>query len=492
MNKFINAVSQETNYAVTENGALARATTQSRVLDFFAQGGAVRNRADAEIIRLFDRALSEDALLATKAMFYFRDVRGGQGERVAFRKFLHHLGTVRPDIVRANLGFIPHFGRWDDLYALVGTEVEAEAFALMKMQFDIDVASEKPASLLGKWLKSENTSSKASRELGRKTRKAFDMEPRAYRKALSSLRRKLAIVERQLSSNEWGAINYEHLPSNAGKVYRKAFIRHDGARYREYIGAVAKGEAKINVKDLFPYEIVREAYKFNPFDGADAVERKALDVSWKNLPNYFENVSDNGIVVADVSGSMYGLPIQIAISLAIYCAERNKGPFQDKFITFSNQPQLQTVEGSDIVQKVNNLNNAHWDMNTNVEAVFNLILATALKHNLSQDDLPGKLYIVSDMEFDACASRGGRIGKTLFENIKDRFERHGYKMPLLVFWNVNARNEQFPMSMDERGFQLVSGASPSVIRFLTTGTALSAYDLMLEVLNSERYANLVV
>lgn len=487
MNKFLTAIQAATNVATTENGAVAFATTNSAVLDFFAAGGALRSRDAAEKMTLFSKAMSEDPLLALKALFYFRDIRGGQGERGTFRELLKYLAAKYPQHVTANIGAISEYGRWDDLYALFDTPLENQAKRMIAEQLLTDLDSDRP-SLLAKWLHSENTSSKESKRLGRKTREFLRMTPRQYRKTLSTLRDKISVIESKISRGEWESINYEHVPSKAGLKYRKAFARHDGTRYNEYITSVAKGEKKINVKDLYPYEIVQNAWTATQSDVA------TLDAMWNNLPNYFGETNTRGIVVADVSGSMSGRPMDVSISLAIYCAERNKGPFHNKFITFSGRPTLQTVVGADIVEKATNLRRADWEMNTNIEAVFNLILKAANTNNLTNDDLPTHLYIVSDMEFDDATRKCGcaTTDQKLFQTIKHKFDAAGLDMPMLVFWNVDSRNDQFPMSMDERGFQLVSGCSPSIFASLLSNQNVSAYDLMLDVLNGERYEPIVL
>jgi len=311
MTTMLQGLHNETNVAYTENGAMAKATTNSNLLDMFAQGGALRVRPVNEVEALFDRALCEDQLIATKMAFYFRDIRGGQGERTTFRIMLKYLAKLSPDTVRKNLVNIPFYGRWDDLYCLVGTPLEAEAFALMKAQFNLDLKSDAP-SLLGKWLKSENTSSGDSTKLAVATYKAFGMIPKDYRKALVSLRKKIKIVESLMCENKWGEINYATLPSNAGFKYKKAFGKRDTVRYIQYITNVANGKEKINAGVLYPYEIVREI-----LDSHDSSAKQALDVMWNNLPDYTEGSDENSICVVDTSGSMSGLPLAVSISLGI-------------------------------------------------------------------------------------------------------------------------------------------------------------------------------
>lgn len=492
--EFVDALSITTNVAHTENGAVAFDTTKSAMLDLFAQGGALRNRDDDEILHLFSKAYAENALLATRAMFYFRDARGGQGERDTFRKQLKWLINVNPDAVRKNIKLIPYFGRWDDLYVLFDTELETDAIALIFTQITEDVASEHP-SLLAKWLKSENASSKETKRLATKTRKGLKLRSKAYRLMLSTLRKKINIVERLVSANQWDSIEYSAVPSQANLLYGKAFFAHDAERRKKFLDSLKTGEKKINASVLFPYEIVRKAFTMGR--NTPQHERQLMDALWDALPNYIGDKQENALAVVDVSGSMAGLPLEVAISVGMYLAERNTcEAYHNKFITFSSTPQLLKIQGADLVEKIANMNSSAWEMNTDIQAVFRLILTVAKQNKLAQSELPQKLYIISDMEFDAATSNArysyehqgrGMVDEKLFQTISKEFGECGYTMPNLVFWNVDAQNQQFPMSMDERGFQMVSGCSPSIFKHTIGGEFLSAYDLMLDVINSERY-----
>jgi len=493
INKFLDNLEQtmnDDNLAFTENNAVAFASTGSKLLDFFSNGGALRSRTANDIAQVFERAYAEEPLLATKALFYFRDIRGGQGERNTFRTLLAYCAVNHPEALRPNLSLIAEYGRWDDLYSLVGTSLEDSIWPLIDVQLAEDINAERP-SLLAKWLASENAHSKLTKALARKTRHALNMTSEHYRKTLSAIRRNIGLVEQKISRGEWQEIDYSKLPSKAGLQYRKAFFRHDEERYSHFLQAVKAGEAKMNAGTLYPYEIVEKTKAYNTWNsraGVTGAEADALDAAWLSLPDYFDGNEHSGIVVADVSGSMSGRPMEVSISLAIYTAERSKGAYHNKFITFSQRPTLQTVTGEGIVEKVANLSRAHWQGNTNIEAVFQLILDTAVQNESPQSDLPTHLYIVSDMEFDgAYGATGGGVNERLFQTIGRRYAEAGYKMPFLVFWNVDSRNDQQPMSMDQRGFQMVSGCSPSIFKSLLSNKAVSAYDLMLEVLGADRY-----
>jgi hypothetical protein len=492
---FMAGISDSLNLTTTANGAIAYKTTNSSLLDFFARGGAFRSCAHADIIQALSTAYSEDALIAIRTMFYFRDVRHGQGERDTFRKQLTWLASAHPDVVRKNIAHIPTYGRWDDLYALFNTELEGDAIQLMKTQLQVDLTSDKP-SLLAKWLKSENTSSKESQMLGRKTRRGFGMSAKTYRQTLSVLRKKIGVIETLMSANKWENVDYKSVPSQANLKYAKAFLSNDKTRRLEFIEMLKAGKTTIHAGTTFPYEIVRFAQ--TAMSGTSH-ERDLADQLWKALPDYIGDTQENAIAVVDVSGSMMGLPMEVAISVGMYLAERNKCPaYHNKFITFSGDPELVTLKGATFCERINNIRSANWEFNTDLERVLSLILDVAIANRLKSDELPHKLYIISDMSFDHAtvpnynSHPSETMSSTLIPTIAERFKSHDYKMPNIVFWNVNATDKQFPIKMDERGFQLVSGCSPTIFTQTMAGNFLSAYDLMILTVNSERYQLITV
>jgi len=474
MNKFLADVKDDTNFTKTENNAVTHETTKSDLLDLFSMIGALRKRNSTDIENLFIKAFNENSKYALKTLFWARDIRGGIGERRTFRIIIQYLANNHSDRLRPLIKYIPEYGRWDDLYNLFDTKLEKDVILLLRQQYVSDIKSDKP-SLLGKWLKSENASSIKSRVLARKLIKLFNTTPKRYRQNLERLRTKIDIIEKKLSTKQYNKIEYDKIPSNAGLKYKKAFYRNDETRYNNYLSQVKTGEKKINVSTLFPYDIAGKILSYN--DNSDA-----LDVMWNNLPNYV-NEKENALVVADTSGSMNGLPMNVAVSLAIYFAERNtKGPFHNHFITFSHQPKLQEIKGRTLYEKMRTLSRAEWDCNTDIEAMFKLILKTAITHKLKQNEIPKRLYIISDMEFDACTRN---TNLTNFENAKQMFNENGYKLPELVFWNVDSRQNQSPITINDKGVQLVSGCSPIIFKQIVSG--VSAYDLMMKMLNNDRY-----
>lgn len=495
-NNLLDGLKEENNETLTENLARTFKSTKSSLVDLFSMGGAVRNREESEVISLFSKALSEDKLLALKCMFYLRDIRGGQGERKTFRLMYRYLAEINPKLAIANIAHVMYYGRWDDYFCLRGTRAEIAFLGLVLKQLEIDLVdmnSNKPISLLAKWLPSENASSKKTKEMARYIRHKLGYNSKEYRKILSKLRKHIKIVERSMCANEWNEIDYEKVPSRAAMIYRQAFKRHDEEGYEAYLESVEKGEKEIKASTLYPYDLVRAIAMKNKYD-------KTLDLQWKNQKDW---KVENSLVVCDTSGSMGSFgskgyrdpePIYVSVGLALYFAERNEGAFHDHFITFSVRPELQEIIGDDIYTKLVNLSRAHWDGNTNFQAVFDLILRVAQKNNINNDDMVRKIYVISDMEFDMAGGHerydweiGRRTQPTNFEAIKQKYINAGYDMPMLVFWNVDSRQNNVPVMADERNVLLVSGSSPSIFKTLMSGKSYTPYDIMLETLNSERY-----
>ena len=507
MNRFLNGLENATNYTYTENGAVTHTTTKSALLDMFAMGAAMRSRSDADVILMFRKAFAENPVYALKCLFYIRDIRGGQGERRFFRLCMKDMAKNNADAAKRNLKYVPEFGRWDDLYVFEGTSLENDAFEFMKNQLALDVECKTP-SLLAKWLKSENTSSRESRRLGNKTRIAFGMNHKQYRKTLAVLRERINIVERLMSENRWDEIEFDKIPSRAGMIYKNAFARHDLEREQSeknvvsYADFAKDKDTKVNAKALYPYECVAEAlklfrtgsyYSMKELPAMDDTTRLMVNKYWENLTDYFNGATFNGIAVVDTSGSMVrddaAAPINVAISLGLYCAERAKGPFAGNYISFASRPQLIKTEGVDFVDKVQRIYKTNLVDDTNIEATFDLMLNTAIQNRCSQDDLPQNIIIISDMEFNSAidwrSNFRGNNAETLLEGIAKKWAAHGYEMPRLIFWNVDARQNNIPMR-DTGRITYVSGMSPVIYEQIMKG--LTAWDLMMDKLDSDRYA----
>ena len=478
---------REANKTYTENGAATYVSTKSDCLDLFATIGALRHASDEDIIFRFTRAYVEDADLAMKMLFFARDIRGGLGERRVFKVILKYMAECEPESVRKNIEHVAEYGRYDDLLALLGTPVEKEVLAYFDKTLRTDMAALEAdketaeVSLLAKWLPSVNTSNKEAVRNARKIARAMKMSDGEYRKTLSALRAQIKIIENNLRERDY-SFDYAKQPSKALHKYRQAFIRNDQVRYESFIKKAAEDPSVMHTGTLTPYDVIAPVLGRREFSEA---ERRAMDATWKALENYAG--ADNSLVVVDGSGSMYWnanpSPAAVAQSLGIYFAERNIGAFHNHFITFSTNPRLIEIKGRDIVDKVRYCMSFNECSNTNIEKTFMLILNTAVRNKLKQSDMPEKLYIISDMEFDCCA---GDANATNFENAKRGFERWGYKLPQLIFWNVDNRNMQQPVMMNDQGVALVSGCSPQVFSMLKEGN-LEPYKFMVSVLSSARY-----
>ncbi|MGN1104059.1 MAG: DUF2828 family protein [Candidatus Coproplasma sp.] len=482
----------QANVTYTENGAVTNASSGSECLDLFATIGALRGADSVDIIRRFIRAYTEDKDIATKILFFARDVRGGLGERRVFRIILKWLACNKSETVKKNLPYIAEYGRYDDLLVLLGTPCEKDALALIKAQFDLDMKAveEKGAvSLLGKWLPSVNTSNRAAVRNANIIAKYLGMNSAQYRKSLSKLRAYIKIIENNLRERDY-TFDYEKQPSKALLKYRGAFLRNDGERYGEFLNRVKKGEAKLNASTVAPYELVAPFFNGYQYCELSEEEQASINATWASLPDY--GSTENAIAVIDVSGSMYcpcykPFPATVALSLGIYFAEHNKGPFKNHFIAFSERPELIEIKGETFADKVRYISTFDDIASTNLEAVFDLILQAAVKNNLPQSDMPQRLYIVSDMEFNMAVENADLSN---FDNAKKKYKLKGYNLPEIVFWNVASRKMQQPVTKDENGVILVSGCTPKLFDMVVGGQT-NPYAFMMEVLGGERYAKIV-
>lgn len=482
----LNKLKRESNVTLTENGAATYRSTSDHCLDLFATIGAIRRESDEEIVDRFIKAFAENRDFAMKILFFGRDVRGGLGERRVFRVIVNWLADHEPESLRKNITLIPEYGRFDDLIALMGTACEKEVLKMIKSQLKKDVESDTEVSLMAKWLPSVNASNPETVRMGKRIARYLGMTDAQYRKMLADLRKKIKVIENNLREKDY-TFDYSKQPSKAMFKYRKAFMRNDKERYEQFLEQVQKGSVSMHTGTLMPYDVIAPCFEgWSAEKRLDNSERKSMDVTWNSLENFGNE--ENALVVIDGSGSMYcgetPMPMAVALSLGIYFAERNTGTFHNHFITFSENPQLIEIKGRDIVEKVRYCAGYNEVANTNLQAVFELLLNTAVKYTVPQEEMPQKLYIVSDMEFDGCILNAGR---TNFEYAKKLFEEQGYRLPEIVFWNVASRNKQQPVTKNEAGVALVSGCTPRLFTMVARGV-VSPYTAMLEVIGSERYS----
>ena len=494
-NTFIANLQDFANLDLTQNGALAHKSTRSKVYDLFALGGAYRRRGLPDQIMLFKQAFEENEELALKCLFYLRDCRGGQGERQFFRNCFKWLCFEHPVVALRNLEYLSEYGRWDDLiYTTFDTPLFDDAFLIIQHQLYLDLECKTP-SLLAKWMPSENASSTTTKTLAHYIRAHLGLTHKQYRQMLSKLRERINIVERLMSANRWDEIEFDKIPSKAGLIYKNAFARRDIIA-KKYEAFAKSAETKVNAKTLFPYDVVSKAvgkswgwggnYRFPELS---EVDRAMIEKYWDNLPDYLNGKPCKIMCVVDTSGSMTcsgkaDAPINVAISLGMYCAERIGGPFKNHYISFSNRPQFIEIKGVDFVDKVRRIYQTNLCQNTNIEATFNLLMNAAKTAN--PEDIPETIIIISDMQIDSMNTAFWSANQTVteMERIRKRWENNGLKMPHLVYWNVNAsKNTILDGSSD---VTYVSGCSPVIFEQVLTG--VTGYELMLKKLMSERYA----
>jgi hypothetical protein len=459
--KLVNVTRQKDSY--TKNGMVTNSTSLNSNVDMFFLAGASRNISEKDIEFLFQKSIVENPLVALKLMFWARDPRGGAGERRFFRICSKFLNKNYLSYLEKNINLIPEYGRWDDIFELDSDVI----LPLIKDGLD------KENGLLAKWLPRQG-------EFANKVRKFMKLSPKDYRKLIVGLSN---TIEQKMCAKEWDAITYKSVPSCALNKYRKAFYKNDANRFTEYISLVNEGKEEIKAGVLFPHQLY-QAYK----KGED---KNAVEAQWKNLPDFMVDSEERIIPVCDVSGSMTsnnGLPMSVSVSLGLYISERNRSIFKDAFITFSASPKMQYLKGS-FYERIRQLETAEWGMNTNLEAVYSLILTKAIQNRLTEDDMPTKILIISDMEFDSCAQNNS---DSAFSMINRMYSDAGYKMPQIVFWNVNGRLGNVPTNAQTKNVGLVSGFSPAILKSILQGSIDTPESLMLRTINSERYEPITI
>lgn len=469
MNTFVNAVKNVNNETTTTNGMKAYKSTFNDCVDLFYNIGGSRGK---DIIPQFKKAYAADPETATRIALWARDVRGGAGERQLFRDIFKHLSEVNDDFAKRVLKRIPELGRWDDVLVTDNEEILVQAFDMIRE------ALAKSNGLCAKWMPRKG-------ERAVRLRNYLGMTPKQYRKTLVGL---TDVVEQKMCANEWEAIDFNKLPSLASARYKKAFERHTG-NYKEWTAALEKndGTAKVNAGAIFPYDVIKDIRSASPS------QRQHIAAQWDALPDYATDT--NVLTVVDVSGSM-GCPaggygsgstvtcLDVAVSLGLYFADKNKGAFKDMFVTFSTEPDFQILRGKNIVEKMVQMAQSQWHMSTDIEKVFKKLLSMSIQNNVLASDMPSVILIISDMQFNSCV-RGDNL--SAMQMIRKEYEAAGYEVPNVVFWNVNASGN-VPVSNTQTGAALVSGFSPAIAKAILGGAEeFTPVGIMMNAIGSERY-----
>ncbi|SKS42700.1 DUF2828 family protein [Mycobacteroides abscessus] len=478
MSTFIQELQRSNNFGRTANGAVTNTSSLDPVVDFFSTAGAMRGK-EKQAAQLFEKAFRFDRQTAIRTLFYLRDVRGGQGERSVFRECYRTLAIMDAALAEKLLVHVPEYGRWDDIFYDGANVTDGMAYLIANQleQDAVNANAGQAVSLLAKWLPSDSVKSAQRRKLQISLRKRLGLDQRTYRKLLSALRDRLGLLETDMSAKNWDKIDFSKLPGQAHRRHVKAFWRNTDGRYAKYLESLERGEAKANTSTLYPYELYEMAHRHGEASAANAL--------WKNLPDYTRG--DEAIVMADVSGSMRGRPMSVSVSLALYFAERNTGPYNGYFMTFSEKPELVTVTGANLHDKLRNIERSSWGYNTNIVAALDAILQAGVRSG----SVPKTLYIVSDMEFDqASPLQRGHGWTTIFQAAKAEFARHGWNLPHIVFWNVNGRIGNQPALAHDGYVTLVSGFSPTTFSQAVEGK--TPRELVDSVVNGPRYERIVL
>lgn len=486
----------------TENGALSFPTTDDARLDLFFK--TVRGINVTDLYQLIEKSWEISKRDTLRTMFYVRDCRGGKGEKKIFWHFMIWLWDNHREYFINNMHCVPHYGSFKDLKRIMESHDEdgslmcvartAVGGALSKtvISFWCDVIkkdtesmdSGNPISLAAKWIPIQDT--RFCKEMG--------LTHKNFRKAIRALRDKLDIVECKMSANEWEKITFERVCSLSMKKYSSSFKKHCEERFSEYLKSVKKGEKKMNVSQLYPSDISRELLN-EPT--AASCDEETLNIAWEQLLlKTRKNLSSKFLCVVDTSGSMNGMPLQVAVSLGLFLSELYpESTFYRKFITFSNSPKLQTAEGNTLKERIMNISKSEWSMNTDLQKVFDLVLSSS-----KPEDHPDVLIILSDMQFDEAVkeNRSQCWGIQEEENekkeeltnlaaIEEKYKKAGIKRPKLIFWNLREGTVDFPANTSTPNCALVSGYSPSILETLLDTGDITPMNVFRRTIDSYRY-----
>lgn len=507
MTNFLEALKVTDNKTRGANGAVSYKSTLNANLDLHTKSGTMRHNSDDVVIDLFKRALHEDRLLALKNLFYIRDIEQGMGEYRFFTVVYRWLAKHDNDAFNKLLSLIPVFGSFKDLRQIIGDDTLTHEEALPATRFfwealDTDAQAlhndaTTNISLASKWAPSVGSKNAVQKLALRRILNVAGLKEKPYRQMIAKLRQQLNLVETKLTEHRVDEINYSQVPSQAFRKYSHAFMRRDETRFDAFLNRVEAGSEKVNAKTLHAHQLVENYIAFwGPTETLD----KSVEAQWKHLPS-LENTKPNVLSMVDVSGSMLGRPMAVAVALGIYMSEQTTGVFKDHFITFSGAPELVSLSHLDTLHdKVTQTMTSDWGGNTNLEAAYDLILDTAVNNQLPQSELPEVLFILSDMNFDAATGSWDRasyehigLGDTFFDTMRQKFQDKGYTLPFVVHWNISDyETGNTPTVKSDKNTASVSGFSQALFNNILNLDLEKLADytpeaVMLEVLNGERY-----
>ena len=483
---FLEAMSEKlpTVTPVTENGAVSLETTGIDCVNLFFK--LCRGINEEQLRKLLEAAWVEEPLDCLKLIFNARDCRGGKGERHIFLLAMKWLSEKDPGVVLANIDVVPEYGRWEDLLGFIEFgDVFADRVAEMfstQLKLDLELMKQgKPCSLAAKWAPTEGRKHDRKTHAATLIRSKLKCTPRQYRvRYLTPLRSYLRVVEHYMCAKEWSEIDYSKVPSVAMNKLKKAFAKNDAERFNAWKRALVSGtdpKVKVNASQVFLHDLVR------PYM-AGHVKDVVTEKQWEALVEKGQSLKDS-IVLSDVSGSMYGTPMEVSIALGIFISEMVAEPFKNQVITFETSPKFFHLTEESLHGKVNQLKNAPWGGSTNFQAVFDLILKRSLDNEVPPEMMPKRLFVLSDMQFNQ-ADYGNNF-MTNYEVIKMKYSSAGYQMPQIIFWNLRGNTKDFPINALENGTSMISGFSQDLLKAIVNGKDLTPYGTMRSVIDDERY-----
>lgn len=534
MSAFTKAMNSFSSRTVGENGAACHATTSDPRLDLFFK--LVRDLPDRDLDTLltnvFRTGTADFIVHAFIMCFQTRDCRGGKGERDLAYKFFVHLYDHYPEAALAVVHLFPEYGYYKDFLNLLeltaGIPARAhlqskiiEVFsAQLKQDHDNLATANYKFTLAGKFMPGEGKEfataqpaifKKLMDALVPGVSRAKGVQQRVYRTMKSALNQKLDTTEVKMCSGHYADIEFSKVASLTMSKWKTAFLNEKakqppsydeeetGNRYpdsedrvaaRQHLqAAAASTDPKKQIKggQLAPHEITRQ---FMHGSRLSAGEKAVSIAQWNDLRSKVVASGSHrpAVPVVDVSGSMTGVPMEVAIALGILLSELTHPAFRDHLITFHESPAWVKLTG-DLADKVHQTQGASWGMSTNLEKVFDLILTVVQAHKLKQEDIPD-LAIFSDMQFDVAVGGGYQ---THLERVKAKFRMIGLEAPRIVFWNLRAATG-FPAEADSGNVVMLSGYSQSLLKYVLEDTPLpvepTPLETMLRVLDDERYAQI--
>lgn len=492
------------SFTSTWNGALSMATpdlskqTDGRLSLFFK---ATRGITDDKLFEYLIKASDEDLIDTFILSFNVRDSRGGKGERDLGRKMFTWLFKNKPIQFEKVFHLVPEYGRWDDLLCLFPgyiSDLSNHQKIIQKkivnlytnqLQKDKSLMLEgKPVSICAKWCPSEGDSDDKKFKLVASICEEMCITPREYRKEYTTpLRTYLNIVEKYMCEKRWDEIDFSKTPSCAMKKLKNAFEKNTPDTFNEWKSQLSKGEVTVNANQLFPHELVREMRTKGTCDEVCKVQWQVLEDEVRKL-----GVLEDCVIVVDTSSSMETpnyLPLDIACAMGLIISSVVEGEFKGNVITFNNNPEFVVIRDDEIYKRYTQLRNIPWGGSTNLQGTFDMILERGKVAGLTNKQMPKRIIMVSDMQFNDIVRYGyGSIKTTNFQEIERKYSESAFTRPDIVFWNVNGKSSDFPVTVDDNGTCLISGASPSILKSIIRTKDLNSFSVLRETLDDKRYS----